>query len=172
MSNLSEFLTYFTGVITSVTNYALIIALMVIIGAIIITELIKKFNPEIDTTEQAIKHIATKLKEEHDKEEEENEEEYNTIFDEYNTWLVFLLYPMIGVFFILAVILPLFPTYTAGLLDLVIKYYISVLPYFAMFVALSMGGLMFSRLLLWGARKTIDLATSTMKIIKEKKEDE
>jgi len=171
MSNLSEFLTYFTGVITSVTNYALIIALMVIIGAIIITELIKKFNPEIDTTEQAIKHLISKTKEEY-KEEEENEEEYNTIFDEYNTWLVFLLYPMIGVFFILAVILPLFPTYTAGLLDLVIKYYISVLPYFAMFVALSMGGLMFSRVTLWGARKTIDLATSTMKIIKEKKEHE
>jgi len=168
MSNLSEFLTIFSGYLNTVLNYALFIILVVIIGAIIITELIKKFNPEIETTEQAIKHIATKLKEEY-KEEEENEEEYNTIFDEYNTWLVFLLYPMIGVFFILAVILPLFPTYTAGLLDLVIKYYLSVLPYFAMFVALSMGGLMFSRLLLWGARKTIDLATSTMKIIKEEK---
>ena len=171
MSNFTEFLTIVSGYLNTVLNYALFIILVVIIGAIIITELIKTFNPEIDTTEQAIKHIATKLKEEY-KEEEENEEEYNTIFDEYNTWLVFLLYPMIGVFFILAVILPLFPTYTAGLLDQVIKYYISVLPYFAMFVALSMGGLMFSRLLLWGARKTFDLATSTMKIIKEEKEDE
>ena len=148
MSNLSEFLTYFTGVITSVTNYALFTVLVVIIGAIIITELIKKFNPEIDTTEQAIKHIATKIKEE---ENEETEEDDDPIFDEHNPYLIFLLYPIIGVFSIIAILLPLFPIFTAGLLDLVIKYYISVLPYFAMFVALYMCGFMFSRLLLWGA---------------------
>ena len=169
MSNLSEFLTYFTGVITSVTNYALFTVLVVIIGAIIITELIKKFNPEIDTTEQAIKHLISKTKE---YDEEHTEEEDDPIFDAHSPYLVFLLYPMIGVFIIIALLLPLFPTYTAGVLDIVIKYYISVLPYFAIVIALYGIGLMFSRLLLWGARKTLDLATSTMKIIKEKKEHE
>ena len=169
MSNLSEFLTYFTGVITSVTNYALIIALMVIIGAIIITELIKKFNPEIDTTEQAIKHLISKTKE---YDEEHTEENDDPVFDAHSPCLVFIFYPVIGTFIIIAILQPLFPTYTAGVLDIVIKYYISVLPYFGIVIALYLIGLMFSRLLLWGARKTIDLATSTMKIIKEKKEDE
>ena len=169
MSNLSEFLTYFTGVITSVTNYALIIALMVIIWAIIITELIKKFNPEIDTTEQAINHLISKTKE---YDEEHTEEEDDPIFDAHSPYLVFVIYPIFGVFIIIALLLPLFPTYTAGVLDIVIKYYISVLPYFAIVIALYGIGLMFSRLLLWGARKTLDLATSTMKIIKEKKEHE
>jgi len=171
MSNLSEFVTIFSGFLNPIINITLTLGFIVIVMFIAITELMKAFNPEIDTTEQAIKHIATKIRENHD-EEEENEEEYNTIFDEYNTWLVFLLYPIIGVFSIIAILLPLFPIFTAGLLDLVIKYYISVLPYFAMFVALSMGGLMLSRVTLWGARKTIDLVTSTMKIIKEKKEHE
>ena len=170
MSNLSEFLTIFSGFLNPIINITLTLGFIVIVMFIAITELMKAFNPEIDTTEQAIKHIAIKLKEEC--KEEENEEEDDPIFDAHSPYLVFLLYPMIGVFIIIALLLPLFPTYTAGVLDIVIKYYIEVLPYFAMFVALSMGGLMFSRLLLWGARKTIDLATSTMKIIKEKKEDE
>ena len=168
MSNLSMFLTFLSEVTTSVLNFTLATGFVIIVFFVTITELMKAFNPNIETTEQAIKHITTKIKEKHD-EEEENEEEYNTIFDEYNTWLVFLLYPIIGVFSIIAILLPLFPIFTAGLLDLVIKYYISVLPYFAMFVALYMGGLMFSRILIWGARKTYELIIMTIIIVIEEK---
>jgi len=172
MSNLSMFLTFLSEVVTSVLNFTLATGFVIIVFFVTITELMKAFNPNIETTEQAIKHITTKLNEEYDEEEDEKEDDDNPILYKNSPFLMFLLYPIIGTFVIIAFLQPLFPTYTAGLLDQVIKYYISVLPYFAMFVALSMGGLMFSRLLLWGARKTFDLATSTMKIIKEEKEDE
>ena len=169
MSNLSMFLTYLFGITNTVVNITLTLGFIVIVMFIAITELIKKFNPEIDTTEQAINHLISKTKE---YDEEHTEEEDDPIFDAHSPYLVFVIYPIFGVFIIIALLLPLFPTYTAGVLDIVIKYYISVLPYFAIVIALYGIGLMFSRLLLWGARKTIDLATSTMKIIKEKKEHE
>ena len=172
MSNLSMFLTFLSEVVTSVLNFTLATGFVIIVFFVTITELMKAFNPNIETTEQAIKHITTKLNEEYDEEEDEKEDDDNPILYKNSPFLMFLLYPIIGTFVIIAFLLPLFPTYTAGVLDIVIKYYISVLPYFAIVIALYGIGLMFSRLLLWGARKAIDLVTSTMKIIKEKKEHE
>ena len=50
MSQLTEFITFFSGYISTVLDYAIITIVAVIIGSITVTELIKKFNPNISTT--------------------------------------------------------------------------------------------------------------------------
>ena len=171
MSNFTEFVTIVSGILNTVVDCTLVLCFGVIVIAIVITELIKVFNPNIETSKQALEYIVAEIKEEGN-DEEESEEEDNPIFDRNSPYLVFLLMPMIGAFVIIAILTPLFPVHAAEWLDIVIKYYISVLPYFAILVALYFLGLMSSRVIIWGARKTFDLATSTMKIIKEEKEDE
>ena len=170
MNKLSQFLTVFTEVTASFLNIILGIGAVIIIASVVITELMKFFNPNIETTEQAIKHIATKIKQ--PKKEEEIEEEEDSGFVMPHPYVFFMLMPMIGVFFIIAVLKPLFPIFTGVLLDTVIKYYVLVLPYFAIFVALYMLGETGTRIFIWLARKTCELATSTLKIIKEKTEND
>ena len=170
MNKLSPFLTVFTEVTASFLNIILGISVVIIIASVVITELMKFFNPNIETTEQAIKHIATKIKQQ--EKEWESEEIEPQVFNMPHPYVFFLLMPILGVFFIIAVLKPLFPIFTGVLLDTVIKYYVSVLPYFAIFVALYMIGETGTRIFIWLARKTCEMATSTLKIIKEKKENE
>ena len=172
MSNLSMFLTFLSEVVTSVLNFTLATGFVIIVFFVTITELMKAFNPNIETTEQAIKHITTKLNEEYDEEEDEKEDDDNPILYKNSPFLMFLLYPIIGTFVIIAFLQPLFPTYTAGVLDIVNKYYVSVLPYFAIVIGLCGIGLASSMLVMWLARRTYELAASTIQIINEKKEKE
>ena len=171
MSNLSMFLTFLSEVVTSVLNFTLAIGFVIIVFFVTITELMKAFNPNIETTAQAIKHITTKLNEEYD-EEEEKEDDDNPILYKNSPFLMFLLYPIIGTFVIIAFLQPLFPTYMAGVLDIVNKYYVSVLPYFAIVIGLCGIGLASSMLVMWLARRTYELAASTIQIINEKKDKE
>ena len=170
MSNLSMFLTVLSEVVTSVLNFTLATGFVIIVFFVTITELMKAFNPNIETTEQAIKHIATKIKQ--PKKEEEIEEEEDSGFVMPHPYVFFMLMPMIGVFFIIAILKPLFPIFTGVLLDTVIKYYVLVLPYFAVFVALYICGETVTRSFMWLARRTYELAASTIQIINEKKEKE
>ena len=167
MITFSEYLTFMSKIINPIIDLVLIAALVIIIIAIIITELMKAFNPTIDTSEQAVEHIVSKLK---NYEPNEEEEQYDV--PETNVFL-FLFMPIIGVAVVLAVIRPLFPIFGDKLIDFIMKYYIEVLPYFAIFVGLYYLGSVFIRLGIWGAYKFGELLEVTVKIIKKEiKEDE
>ena len=170
MSNLSEFLTYFTAVASSVIDYALIIALVVIIGAIFIIGLIKTFNPEIDTTEQAIKYIISETEKE--LEEDSATTDFSFIEDRMDKMRVFhvfnlLLMPIFGMGFIL-MFCQWFPR--PAMIDSIMTHYIPALPYIAMFCALYLLGKIGITAILGLIMKTGELITAMMKIIKEEKE--
>ena len=170
MSNLSAFLTYFTAVASSVIDYALIIALVVILGVIIITGLIKDFNPEIDTTEQAIKYLISETEKELEEDSTTNDLSFiEDLMDKMRGFHIFnlLLMPIFGMGLVL-MFYQWFPR--PAMIDSIITHYIPALPYIAMFCALYLLGEIGITAILGLIMKTGELITATKKIIKEEKE--
>ena len=169
MSNLTEFFTTFFEFFDVMLDYLFIVGAIIIIGAVILIELIKTFNPEINTPREAVEYIIKKL------EEQENTDEpepfiFSEIFKLKNKFDL-LLMPLFGSMVVLAVT-EIFTGYRPMMLEMLSTYYIPVLTYIAVFVALYTVGAHSVSSFLWFIDKAIEIFGSIVKIIKEKKLDE
>ena len=173
MSNLTEFPTtffeYARAHLNSMLDYLIICGAIIIIGAVILIELIKTFNPNINTPKEAVEHIITKI------DETENTHEptkltFSEIFELKNK-LDLLLMPLFGAILVLWVS-EIFPSYKIRMLEIISTYYISALIYIAVFVSLYTIGTAFVRSILWFVDKAIELFSSIVKIVKEQKKYE
>jgi len=169
MSNLTEFFTAFFGFINPMIDYMFICGAIIIIGAVILIELIKTFNPDINTPREAVEYLTQKI------EEQENTDEpepfiFSEIFKLKNKFDL-LLMPLFGSMVVLAVT-GIFTSYRPMMLEIIENYYIPVLTYIAVFVALYTVGAHSVSSFLWFIDKAIEIFGSIVKIIKEKKLDE
>jgi len=142
MSQLTDFIAYFTSISNTILNYTITAIFATIILLITVTELMKTFNPNIATTKEAIDHIVTKLKEDEGKEHDSSDLVGLTYIGQAlkETRLDFMLVPMFGLLIVMTIGDTLFPQISARWLETAMTYYVPIVPYIFCFAILYMVG--------------------------------
>ena len=171
---LTNFVTYFTEVLTMILNGIGIIFLVVTITSITVIELMKAYNPNISTTKEAIDHIITNLKESEEKPVPLDDAVFEYMGQMFkDTRLDLMIVPMIGLMTVMIIGDYLFPHLMVGWLETAMTYYISVVPYITYFVMLYMLGIMTITAARVIGGKTVELISVIADKIKEtEKENE
>ena len=167
MNKLTEFVTYFTSLSNTILNYAIIAVFATIILLITVTELMKTFNPNINTTKEAIEHIVTHIKEEEETIDNDENVERDIIQTLKFYKLDFIVVPMLGLFSIITIGVVLFPEISARGLETAMTYYIPITPYIAFFVMLYIFGVMTFLIVKVVGRKTFELISVISEKYKE-----